>query len=180
MRPPERVWSVLARSLGESGARSRTGLAWRWALTGEYPSPVTLSSPLGRPPGRDELLAEAEALAELARRADPGGDVMQARFVLRWLAGEIEALPLWNGGPGKLHVTDGAEYPHTRADIDEVYSWALLAEIRYPWRADVDRADERMAFGWVRGGARPTYLGVRGGQRGAVVRAAHRWAAYAL
>jgi hypothetical protein len=76
---------------------------------------------------------------------------MQARFVLRWLAGEIQALPLWNGGPQKLHMTDGAEYPRTRAEIEEVYSWALLAEYRYPWRAEPDRADERLAFGWVRG-----------------------------
>ena len=105
---------------------------------------------------------------------------MQARFVLRWLDGEIDALPLWSGGPQELHVTDGAEYPHTRADIDEVYSWALLGEIRYPRRAGVDRAGGRMGFGWVRGGGRPTFLGVWGGQRGAVVRAAHRWAAYAL
>jgi len=76
---------------------------------------------------------------------------MQARFVLQWLAGEIEALPLWNGGPQKLHVTDGAVYPQTRAGIDEVYSWALLAEFRCPWPAEPDRAEERLAFGWVRG-----------------------------
>jgi hypothetical protein len=113
---------------------------------------VTLSTPLGRPPGQHDLLAEAEAPAELARRgADPGGEVMQARFVLRWLAGMIDALPLWNGGPQKLHVTDGAEYPHTRAEIDEVYSWALLAEFRYPWRVEPAQGDARLAFGWVRG-----------------------------
>jgi hypothetical protein len=57
---------------------------------------------------------------------------MQARFALQWLAGKIDASPLWNGAPQKPHMTDGAEYPYTRAEIDEVYSWALLAEIRYP------------------------------------------------
>lgn len=151
-RPAGLLWSVFARSLGELGAQSRTALAWRWALTGECTSPVTLTTPLSWPPSRAELLAEAEAPAELTRRADPGGEVMQARFVLRWLAGEIEALPLWNGGPEKLYVTDGAEYPHRRAEIDEVYSWALLAEFRYPWSAEPDRADdERLAFGWTRG-----------------------------
>ena len=150
-RPAGLLWSVFARSLGELGAQSRTALAWRWVLTGECPSPVTLSSPLGRLPGRAELLAEAEAPAELARRADPGGEVMQVRFVLQWLAEEIDALPLWNGGPQKLQVTDGAEYPHMWAEIDEVYSWALLAEYRYPWRAESDRTDERLAFGWTRG-----------------------------
>lgn len=151
VRPAGLLWSVFARSLGESGARSRTALAWRWALAGEGPSPVTLSSPFGRPPGRVELLAEAEAPAELVRGADPGGEVMEARFVLRWLAGEIEALPLWNGGPQEPYVTDGAEFPRTRAEVDEVYSWALLAEFRYPWRAEPDRDDGRLAFGWVRG-----------------------------
>ncbi|HUY45641.1 MAG TPA: hypothetical protein VMV92_07930, partial [Streptosporangiaceae bacterium] len=125
VKPPGRLWSVFARSLGELGAHGRTALAWRWALTGGCPSPVTLSAPLGRPPGQPDLLAEAEAPAELACcGADPGGEVMQARFVLQWLAGEIDALPLWNGGPQKLHVTDGAQYPQTRAGIDEVYSWA--------------------------------------------------------
>ena len=76
---------------------------------------------------------------------------MQARFVLRWLAGEIEALPLWNGGPRDLHVTDGASYPHSRAEIEDVYSWALLAEERHPWSGTSAPIAERTAFGWARG-----------------------------
>jgi hypothetical protein len=152
VQPPERVWSVLARSLGEMGARGRTALAWRWALTGECSSPVTLTTTPGRPPRRPTLIEEAEARAELAHGdADPAGDVMQARYVLRWLAGEIDALPLWNGGPEKLHVTDGAEYARKRTEIDEVYSWALLAEFRYPWQAGSDGEGERVTSAWVRG-----------------------------
>ena len=58
-RSPAQLWSVLARSLGEQGADGRTALAWRWALTGTCPSPVTLSVPGGRPPDRGEILAEA-------------------------------------------------------------------------------------------------------------------------
>jgi hypothetical protein len=150
-QPSGRLWSVFARSLGELGAVGRTALAWRWALTGECPSPVTLSAPMGFSPSRAELLAEAEAPAELVRGADPGGEVMQARFVLRWLAGEIEALPLWNGGPQKLRVTDGAEYARSRDEIDEVYSWALLAEFRYPWPVEPDQVEARLAAAWVRG-----------------------------
>src|ERR1700733_1164721 len=50
-RSPSQVWWVLARSLGEQGAAGRTALAWRWALTGACPSPVTLSIAPGRPPG---------------------------------------------------------------------------------------------------------------------------------
>ena len=130
-RPPARLWSVFARSLGEQGAAGRTALAWRWALTGSCPSPVTLTQAPGRPPAGDEILGEADAPAELARTGiDPGGQVMQARFVLQWLAGEIDAVPLWNGGPDG-NVTDGAAFPHTRTDMEEVYFWALLAKFRY-------------------------------------------------
>jgi hypothetical protein len=81
-RSPAQLWSVLARSLGEQGSGGRTALAWRWALSGTCPSPVTVTAPAGRPPSRSEILAESGADAELARQGiDPGGDVMQARFV---------------------------------------------------------------------------------------------------
>jgi hypothetical protein len=40
---PGRIWNVFARSLGEQGAGGRTALAWRWALTGTCPSPITLT-----------------------------------------------------------------------------------------------------------------------------------------
>jgi hypothetical protein len=151
-RSPVQVWSVLARSLGEQGADGRTALAWRWALTGACPSPVTLTSALDRPPVRAEILAEAEARAELTKQAiDPGGQVMQARFVLQWLTGQIDALPLWNGGPNDLNVSDGASYPHPRAEIEEMYSRALLAEERHPWYDASAPVADRMAFGWARG-----------------------------
>ena len=151
-RSPAQVWSVLARSLGEQGADGRTALAWRWALTGACPSPVTLTSALDRPPVRAEILAEAEAQAELTQQTiDPGGQVMQARFVLQWLTGQIDALPLWNGGPNDLNVSDGAPYPHPRAEIEEMYSRALLAEERHPWCDASAPVADRMAFGWARG-----------------------------
>lgn len=151
-RPPSQLWSVLARSLGEQGASGRTALAWRWALTGTCASPLTLTVAAGRPPGRGEILEEASADAELAHQGiDPGGQVMQARFVLEWVTGKIDALPLWNGGPEDLHVSDGADHPHTRAEIEEVYFWALLAQDRYPWRDASAPAAERLAFGWARG-----------------------------
>jgi len=150
---PATVWSVFARSLGEQGADGRTALAWRWALTGACPSPVTLSEPPGRPPARHQLTAEADTTAELGRSAaDPGGQVMHARFVLRWLAGHLDALPLWNGGPEDLRVTDGAAFPHKDTGIDEVHWWAMLTEWRHPW-PDSDSApgSARAASGWARG-----------------------------
>jgi hypothetical protein len=151
-RPPSQVWSVLARSLGEQGADGWTALAWRWALTGACPSPVTLTPAPQWPPDRSKILAESEAQPELAQQGiDPGGQVMQARFVLRWLTGEIDELPLWNGGPNDLNVSDGAPYPHLRAKIEETYSRALLAEEGHPWCDASAPVADRMAFGWARG-----------------------------
>jgi hypothetical protein len=144
-RSPSQVWWVLTRSLGEQGAAGRTALAWRWALTGECPSPVTLSIAPGRPPGRAQVLAEARA------DADPGGQVMQARFALEWLAGETGALPLWNAGAGGLRLTDGAPFGRGEAEIDQGFLWALLARHRYRWRPSSAPATERLAFGWARG-----------------------------
>jgi hypothetical protein len=151
---PARIWNVFARSLGEQGAHGRTALAWRWALTGACPSPITLSPPAGGPPGRDDLLTEADASAELGRPGtDPGGQVMHARFVLQWLAGELDALPLWNGGSEDQHVSDGAAYAHTRAEMEEVHDWALLAQLRYPWPAESAPDLASLGFGWAFGAA---------------------------
>ena len=133
-QPAPTVWSVFARSLGEQGASGRTALAWRWAFTGACPSPVTLSPAPGQPPTLHALLGEAEADAELAHGdADPGGQVMHGRFVLRWLAGDLDALPLWNGGPKNLHVTEGAAFARPAVQVEEVHAWAMLAEWRHPW-----------------------------------------------
>jgi hypothetical protein len=149
VRPPARVWSVLARSLGEQGAAGRTALAWRWALTGACPSPVTLTSAPHQPPGRGELLAEAKAPAELGSPGvDQGGQVLHARFVLEWLAGKIDAVPLWNVRPRDL---DGAAHPHSRAEIEDVYFWALLAQYRNPWQDTSAPTAARLGFGWASG-----------------------------
>jgi hypothetical protein len=113
---------------------------------------VTLTSALDRSPVRPEILAEAEAQAELTQQTiDPGGQIMQARFVLRWLTGDIDALPLWNGGPNDLKVSAGAPYPHPRAEIEEMYSRALLTEERHPWCDASAPVAGRMTFGWARG-----------------------------
>ena len=149
---PGRIWNVFARSLGEQGASGRTALAWRWALTGSCPSPVTLSAPAGGLPDRGEILAEAGAVAELGGDgSDPGGQVMHARFVLQWLAGDLEALPLWNVGPQNPHVTDGADYARARAEIEEAYGWTLAARLRYPWPGESAPDGAWLGFGWAFG-----------------------------
>lgn len=145
---PGRLWNVFARSLGEQGADGRTALAWRWALAGTCASPVTLAVPLRRPPLREEILAEAAADAELATLgSDPGGQVMHARLVLRWLVGELDAVPLWNAGSQRPHIDDGAASPHSRADIEEAYHRALATSARHPWPGDTGPAEAWMAFG---------------------------------
>jgi hypothetical protein len=151
-RRPGRIWNVLARSLGEQGAAGRTALAWRWALTGSCPSPVTLTAPTGGPPDRGAMLAEAAAVAELAGDgADRGGQVLHARFVLQWLAGDLEALPLWNAGPQDAHVSDGAGYAPARAEIEDAYEWALAARLRYPYPGAPAPDGAWVGFGWAFG-----------------------------
>jgi hypothetical protein len=149
---PGRVWNVLARSLGEQGADGRTALAWRWAFAGDCPSPITLRTPIGRPPDRRELLTEASAAAELAAPGnDPGGQVMHARLVLQWLVGALNAVPLWNGGPQSPHVTDGAMSPRSLAAMEDVYHWSLLACSRYPRPGETGSREAWRVFGWAYG-----------------------------
>ena len=151
-RTPARFWSVLARSLGEQGAAGRTALAWRWVLTGDCPSPVTLSTATGRPPRRAEILTEASASAELASSGlDPGGQVVQARFALEWMIRKIDTLPLWNDGSRDLPVTDSAAFAVTTGEMEAAYFWGILAQHRYPWRDRSAPADSRLAWGWTRG-----------------------------
>lgn len=149
---PGRVWNVFARSLGEQGADGRTALAWQWAFAGNCPSPATLCTPFGRPPDRGELLTEASAAAELAAPGnDPGGQVMHARLVLQWLAGVLNAVPLWNGGPQSPHVTDGAMSPRGPAAMEEAYHWSLLACSRYPRPGETGSEEAWRVFGWAYG-----------------------------
>lgn len=98
------------------------------------------------------MLSEARATAELTDPADPGGQVMQARFALEWMSGKIDALPLWNAGAGELHLTDGASFARTRAEVEAAYFWALLAQQRYLWRNGSGPAGQQeLALVWARG-----------------------------
>lgn len=146
-RPPALVWSALARSLGEQGAAGRTALAWRWALTGGCPSPVTLGMPAGTPPRHEELLDEAGVVAELAAGTDRGGQVAQARLVLWWLAGKTDTLPVQTVRSDVLGMTS----PRSRAVTEEAYSWAQLAKVLHPWRDRSAAMADRAAFGWALG-----------------------------
>src|ERR1022692_1996479 len=98
-RSRQLVVAVLAQSLTEVGTDGRAALAWEWALTGTRPSPVTLSLPVGRPPSRDEIVAEATAKPE-GSTAQPGvssdycDQLGEARRILAWLAGNSDEIPV--------------------------------------------------------------------------------------
>jgi hypothetical protein len=163
-RSPAGFWSVLARSLGEQGGADRTALAWRWALTGACPSPVTLTAAAGRLPELAAVVAEAQAPAELARPdADPGDQVLQARLVLEWMTGRIDALPLRN-----IAVTGrrapSAPFARDGAAVAAAFSWALLARYRYSRGDGPAQAGGRRAFGWAFGAL--DVLGWAGGAGG--------------
>ncbi len=62
--------------------------------------------------------------------------------VLQWLAGDLDALPLWNGPNDRPHVTDGAAFPRSEAEITDVHSRALLAQWRHPWPDQLSASEQ--------------------------------------
>ena len=151
-QPPATLWSVFARSLGEQGAAGRTSLAWRWALTGVCPSPITLNKGPGRPPSRHEVLAEADAQAELGGAdAEPGDQVMYARSVLHWLTGNFGAFPLFNSAAKHRYATDGASIPYPATIVNDVHAWAMLGQWRTPRPDESGNGSAGVATAWADG-----------------------------
>jgi hypothetical protein len=151
-QPPATLWSVFARSLGEQGAVGRTALAWRWALTGGCPAPITLSQTPGRPPGRRELLGEADAEAEYGgAEAEPGDQIMYARAVLHWLAGDFGALPLFNSAAKHRYAAEGASTPYPWSLINDVHSWAMLGQWRTPRPDEFGNGGSHVGSEWAHG-----------------------------
>jgi hypothetical protein len=163
-RPREHVEAVLAQSLRETGRGGRAALAWQWALTGTRPSPVTLSLAPGRPPTREEILAEAGAEPEGSRApagvpADFRDQLRQTRSILVWLAGGSDEVPLDDDNRGRLVGARGG-YARTDHDIRQVCDYAVLglkacdlpevmspSDARHPWRWD----GAWMNAAWLRG-----------------------------
>ena len=123
-RPRQHVESVLAQSLVETGRDGRAALAWAWALTGTRPSPVTLSLAPGRPPSREEMLAEADADPE-GSTAAPGvptdycDQIGEARRILAWLSGVSDDIPLDDEQRGRF-IGARDDYARTDAEIRQV------------------------------------------------------------
>jgi hypothetical protein len=145
------VDAVLAQSLTEVGPDGRAALAWEWALTGTRLSPVTLSLPVGRPPSRDEVVAEAAAEPE-GSTAQPGvpsdycDQLGEARHVLTWLAGVCDEIPVEDDNRGRF-IGARDDYARTDDDIGQVRDYARRGleacdlpdpmepnDARNPWR----------------------------------------------
>jgi hypothetical protein len=150
-RPRRHVEAVLAQSLYEVGPDGRAALAWQWALTGTRPSPVTLSLESGRPPSREEILAEAAAEPE-GSTAPPGmpsnfcDQLRETRAILAWLAGGTDEIPVDDDNRGRLIGARG-DYARTDDDIRQTLDHALLglkafdlpepmspSDAKHPWR----------------------------------------------
>jgi hypothetical protein len=84
------------------------------------------------------------------RDALPGPLAEAARFVLQWLAGEFDALPLWNV-TDCMRVTDGVPFPRSPAQLTDMHSWALLAQWLNPWPNSPPSAPADEAHGYTRG-----------------------------
>lgn len=131
IRPRSLVAAMLTQSLDEQGVGSRTALAWRWALTGEGPSPVAGVAGTGSPPSVDEIAAEARhdttpnecGWPPWRYARDPDPDRQQARRVLRWLTGTADAIPLLDPGRGHL-VGARFHFARTYEEIRWVRGWA--------------------------------------------------------
>jgi hypothetical protein len=132
IRAQSLVGGIMSISLNEQGLTSRTASAWRWVLTGNGNSPVSGSLGTGRPPGRDEIAAEARydttpnqcGWPPWRYARDPDPDRQQARRVLRWLTGAADAIPLLDPGRGR-HVGARFHFARTDEEIRRVRGWAL-------------------------------------------------------
>jgi len=123
-RPRQLVEAVLAQSLLEMGTEGRTAIAWDWTLTGTRPSPVTLSLPPGRPPSREEILAESDAppegsTASVGVPSDFCDELGEARRVLAWLAGATDEIPVDDENRGRF-IAARDDYARTDADIRQI------------------------------------------------------------
>jgi hypothetical protein len=129
-RPGPLIEAVMAQSLREQGPDSRTAAAWRWVLTGDGASPVSGTPGTGRPPGPEEITAEARHGSppmswppwRYAFDRDP--DRQQARRVMRWLTGAADAIPLLDHARGR-YVGARFYFARTDEEIRRVRSWAL-------------------------------------------------------
>jgi hypothetical protein len=151
-RPRDHVQAIRTQSLAEIGSTGRAALAWTWALTGTSPSPVTLSLPLGRPPTRDEI--QAEAAAEPERPAALTGiptdyvdQIGDARRVLTWLTGTSDDIPLDDDQRGRF-IGARDDYARTDTDIHHVLDHANRSLATFDLPEPMDPAEAADPWRW--------------------------------
>jgi hypothetical protein len=164
VRPQELIEAVRAQTLCETGTDGRVALAWEWALTGARPSPITLSPPIGHPPYREEILAEASAPPEGSTApsgvpSDFCDEFGEVRHVLGWLCGNTDEIPVEDENRGRF-IGARDDYARTDQDIRQVRDHARCglevcdlpdpmdpADARHPWQWDA----AWMNAAWLRG-----------------------------
>ncbi len=128
-RPRPLIEAVMAQSLREQGAGSRTAAAWRWVLTGHGPAPVSGKPGTGQPPQPDVINAEARhgsppmSWPPWRNAFDRDADRQQARRVLRWLTGAADAIPLLDLDRGR-YVGARLYFARTDDELRQVRGWA--------------------------------------------------------
>jgi hypothetical protein len=152
VRPREHVEAVLAQSLSETGPDGRGALAWQWALTGTRPSPVTLSMAPGKPPSREEILAEALAEPEGSTAAsgvptDFCDQLRETRAILAWLVGGSDEIPVDVENRGRLIGARG-DYARTDQDIRQVLGHALFGLKTFDFPEPMSPADAKRPWRW--------------------------------
>ena len=86
---------------------------------------------------------------------------MHARLVLQWLAGELDAVPLWNAGRSGP-PSRGSGRARNAAPISKpLITGHLLACTRHPWPDETGSAEAWMAFGWAFGARQTSRVGMR-------------------
>jgi hypothetical protein len=119
----ELVEFSLAEDLAVYSANGPAALAWRWALTGEGPTPVSLRDWHQGPPDHDTLLDESRwPYGDGWRGRAARAEIYKARFLLWWLtASPHEQIPArfqhYQQAPTPAAVEHGA----VTATLTDVY-----------------------------------------------------------
>jgi hypothetical protein len=84
---------IMSRDIEQHGVSGPVALAWRWALTGEGPTPITLMDWNIGPPSHQDMEWQIECPDEWNGRV-PSDEIRAARGVLWWLtSGPEDQIP---------------------------------------------------------------------------------------
>lgn len=75
---------IMSSDIEEHGPSGPVALAWRWALTGQGPTPIALMDWTMGPPSRQDVQWQIECPDEWGGRV-PWDEIRAARSVLWWL-----------------------------------------------------------------------------------------------